>query len=152
MASMLPTLIEQATLPVRATIKSIKLRTTSKTIYLINRILQNILFFLYKPGHLISNVQIYKNLKMKIKRKRKKKQNYLGIELHLPNFRRRSFKSSNAGVGVHIEHSNEAIERCRRGDGPGRMRCNRNDAEAVTSVGALQGELVRLPKLNCLVE
>ena len=72
MTSMLPTLIEQATLPVRATIKSIKLRKISKTINLINRILQNILFFLYKPGHLISTVQIYKNLNMKIKRKRNK--------------------------------------------------------------------------------
>jgi len=78
MASMLPTLIEQATLPVRATIKSIKLRTISKTIYLINRILQNILFFLYKPGHLISTVQIYKNLKMKMKIKRKRNKITLG--------------------------------------------------------------------------
>jgi len=78
MASMLPTLIEQATLPVRATIKSIRLRKISKTIYLINRILQNILFFLYKPGHLISTVQIYKNLKMKIKRKGKRNKITLG--------------------------------------------------------------------------
>lgn len=77
---------------------------------------------------------------------------YLGIELHLPDFRRRCLERSDSSVSVNVEDPDKAVKRSRGGDDAGRVGGDRDNTEAVTSIGSLQVEVVRTPELDGLVE
>lgn len=70
----------------------------------------------------------------------------------MPDLRRRRLESGDSGVGIDLKDANEAIERSGGSNETGRMSSNRDDAEAVAGVGAVQVELVGLPELDGLVE
>lgn len=77
---------------------------------------------------------------------------YLGIELQLPHFRRRSLEGGDGVVGGYIKDSDEAVNGGGGGDSAGGMGGDGDDPEAMSGVGLQLLRAVGVPQPHRLIK